>query len=352
LEEEKEVDPMKKMCLIVFFSVALLLGSRWTADSWAEKWKSGPTCGAEKDKLSSLQKRSEQEDASKKRIEIFFEELMRLSPRPAGSETLQECRVFLINTLKSFSLEVWEEAFTADTPKGPLPMANVIAEKMGGDQGVIYLGSHIDTKLIQGIEIPGANDSASSTAALLELARILSEKETELTYRFAFFDGEESIAVNMTERDGLYGSKHHVLRLQDKGKIPEVRAMILLDMMGDRDLAVNRDLNSSKDLWGLFSSCCRNLGFAEVAGGTASYMYDDHAPFLQAGVRSLDIIDFDYGPDNSYWHTEEDTADKVSVDSIYKIVQAVLCMLDSLEKNEHGRIGEVTNLNRTYSRQR
>jgi glutaminyl-peptide cyclotransferase len=268
---------------------------------------------------------------SQTRIAGYFKELMDLSPRPAGSAKLQKCRRFLINTLKTLSLDVREEVFTAQTPKGPVPMANVIAEKKGQSDRIIYLGSHIDTKHIDGMEILGANDSGSSTAALLELARVLSDRETKFTYRFAFFDGEESILENMTETDGLYGSLFHVRKLIEDKKRANVSAMILLDMIGDKDLVVFRDYNSSSDLFKLFASCCRQLGFGRIATGPGTYMYDDHVPFLQAGIPALDIIDFDYGPDNSHWHTAKDTAENVSIESIFKITQAVLCMLESLE---------------------
>ena len=268
---------------------------------------------------------------SQTRIAKYFQELMKLSPRPAGSEMLQKCRRYLINTLKTFSLDVEEEAFTAQTPEGPILMANVVAEKKGRSGRMIYLGSHIDTKFIDGIKILGANDSGSSTAALLELAGLLSSRETTHTYRFVFFDGEESIREDMTEKDGLYGSSFHVRRLNENEETDSVSAMILLDMIGDKDLVVFRDYNSSSELFKLFASCCRRLGYGRIAAGPGTYMYDDHVPFLQAGIRALDIIDFNYGPANSYWHTEEDTAENVSIESIFMITQAVLCMLETLD---------------------
>jgi glutaminyl-peptide cyclotransferase len=324
---------MRRPSLIFFLLLALTLGGYLIVSAGPEKYPSDHPLLAERDTDSTSQKFSERDTPSKKRIENYFKELMRLSPRPVGSEKLRECRLFLMGTLKSFSLDVWEESFTADTPKGPFPMANVIAQKNGRGQGIIYLGSHIDTKHIEGIEIMGANDSGASTAALLELARVISDKDTELTYRFIFFDGEESIEEGMTEIDGLYGSKYHVLKLRQEENISDVRAMILLDMMGDKDLAINRDYNSSQDLWRLFASCCQRLEYGDIARGPATSMYDDHVPFLEAGIPALDIIDFSYGPDNSYWHTEEDTADKVSVENMFKITQVVLCMIDTLDGN-------------------
>ena len=269
---------------------------------------------------------------SEKRIDRYFQDIIRLSPRPPESEIFRKCRAYLVNTLKSFSLKVWEEPFTANTPKGAVQMANVIAEKKGDTDRIIYLASHIDTKIIEGIEIQGANDSGSSTAALLELARVISEQDTKFTYRFVFFDGEESIGKDMNEKDGLYGSKEHVRILRANNMISNIYVMILLDMIGDKNPVINRDLNSSPELYSLFADCCQRLGYSDLSTGTGSYMYDDHVPFLRAGIPSIDLIDFDYGPNNSFWHTEKDTAENVSVKSIFKVVQAVACMLESFEK--------------------
>ncbi len=268
---------------------------------------------------------------SQKQIERYFQEIIRLSPRPPESDIFRKFRAYLANTLKSFSLKAWEESFTADTPKGPIGMANVVAEKKGDTNRIIYLASHIDTKIIEGIKIQGANDSGSSTAALLELARVISKHKTKFTYRFVFFDGEESIGKNMNERDGLYGSREHVRRLKANNLILNVHAMILLDMIGDKNPIINRDLNSSPQLYSLFAVCCQRLGYTNLCMGTESYMYDDHIPFLGAGIPSIDLIDFDYGPNNSFWHTEKDTAENVSVKSIFKVVQVVACMLDTIE---------------------
>jgi len=322
---------MSRQSAAIFAFFVLFLGGCGFASCSAAENPSNEILQAGSATNSAVMNSAEKKSPSKNRIAAYFEELMRLSPRPVASEKLRECRSYLMNTLKTFGLAVWEEAFTADTPRGPVPMANVIAEKKGHGQGTIYLGSHIDTKQIDGIEILGANDSGASTAALIELAGIISDMDTEKTYRFAFLDGEESIEEGMTERDGLYGSKYHVSRLQQEKGISEVRAMILLDMMGDKDLTINRDYNSSQDIWRLFVNCSQALGYADIARGSATYMYDDHVPFLQAGIPSLDIIDFSYGPDNSYWHTEQDTADKVSLDSIYQIIKVVLCMLETLD---------------------
>ena len=280
---------------------------------------------------------SEQENLvsqiSRKNIDKYFQDIIRLSPRPPATETFRKFRVYLFNTLQSFSLKAWEEPFTANTPIGAIRMGNVVAEKKGDTDRIIYLASHIDTKIIEGIEIQGANDSGSSTAALLELARVISKRDTKFTYRFIFFDGEEAIGRDMSDKDGLYGSKEHVRGLYREKLIPKIRAMILLDMIGDKNPVINRDLNSTPELYSRFVACCLHMGYTDMAKGAASYMYDDHVPFLRAGIPAIDLIDFDYGPDNSFWHTEKDTVENVSIESIFKVTQVTACMLESLEKS-------------------
>ncbi len=301
---------------VVIFGLLLFCGSQLAASCQEASAK-------QKDIVSQI---------SQKQIDRYFQEIISLSPRPPESDTFRKCRLYLVNTLKSFFLKAWEEPFTASTPKGAIRMANVVAEKKGDTNRIIYLASHIDTKVIDGIEIQGANDSGSSTAALLELARVISKHNTKFTYRFVFFDGEESIGENMNERDGLYGSREHVRRLTSDNLISSVHVMILLDMIGDKNPVINRDLNSSQELYSLFAVCCERLGYTNLCMGAETYMYDDHVPFLGAGIPSLDIIDFDYGPNNSFWHTEKDTVENVSIKSIFKIVQVVACMLESFEK--------------------
>ncbi len=264
-------------------------------------------------------------------LDGFYQRLLRLAPRPAGSQMLQDCRLYLVNTLKSFGLKVSQEPFAAYTPDGRIEMANVIAEKPGTSNRIIYLATHIDTKKLPGVRFMGANDSTSSTAAVLELARIIAAADTHHTYRFAFFDGEEALGENMTATDGLYGSRHHAEQLARDGEAVRVRAVILLDMIGDRDLDVIRDENSSAGLYSLFAQCCDRLGFGDILSGDSTWVLDDHVPFRNLGIPTLDIIDFNYGPDNAYWHTGSDTAAHVSVESIERVTRAVTCMLSTLD---------------------
>lgn len=265
------------------------------------------------------------------RLEEFYRLLLDLSPRPVNSARLEDLRGRLEVMLQGWSLTVTRESFTVPSGQDRLPMANIIAEKKGATAELIYLGSHIDTKTMPGVEVVGANDSTSSTAALLELARMVAAVPTRCSYRFAFFDGEEALGEHMTYNDGLYGSRHHARRLQAEGRVLDVRAFILLDMIGDRDLGITRDTNSSPELWSLFVSCCNRLGHAGIISDQEMAILDDHIPFRELGVPAVDIIDFEFGPGNAYWHTPADVPANVSLDSIRRVTEAVRCMLIQLE---------------------
>ena len=260
-----------------------------------------------------------------------FAALARLAPRPAASRELAACRAFIQEKLRAGGLSAREEPFRALTPAGPLQMANVIGEKPGRSGRIVYLATHIDTKRIPGIRFVGANDSGSSTAAVLELARVISGADTRHTYRFAFFDGEEAIGRNITNTDGLYGSRAHARELEQRRESGQVRAFILLDMIGDRNLGLVEDQYSDGELRSLLADCCRQLGDTAMLGGGPSTIVDDHVPFRELGIPVLDIIDFDYGYSNSYWHTDKDVPENVSLDSIARVTRAVLCMVEYFE---------------------
>lgn len=270
--------------------------------------------------------------AEMQRLERDFAAMIRLAPRPAGSERLEACRRLIAEELAGAGLGVRREPFRAVTPRGGIEMANVIGEKTGDPRRIIIVATHIDTKELPGVHFIGANDSGSSTAALLEIARVIAaSSESRATYRFVFFDGEESVGESISETDGLYGSRHHAGNLRRSGEAQSVRAMILLDMIGDRDLALTRDRYSSPELWSMLAACCSRLGWPEIAEGESNAIIDDHLPFRELGIPAIDLIDFEYGPWNSYWHTPRDIPDNVSVANIFRVTRVTLCMLESLD---------------------
>ncbi|MBN2320775.1 MAG: M28 family peptidase, partial [Acidobacteria bacterium] len=180
-------------------------------------------------------------------------------PRPPGSAQLQKCREFIVNELRGFGYRVEDDAFTAETPYGPIEMHNLIARKGDGDRGAIVLASHYDTKLMEGMNFVGANDAGSSTGLLLELARVLASKEDLLDYWFLFTDGEEAF-MEWSTFDSTYGSRHLAKRWKREGIAEKIHALILLDMIGDKDLDIFYDTNSTPWLMDLVWETASRMG--------------------------------------------------------------------------------------------
>ncbi len=257
-------------------------------------------------------------------------------PRPPGSEALQKCREYLLKQLQSFGYAVEQDAFDATTPYGAKRMVNLIARKGSGAKGVIALASHYDTKLMEGKRFVGANDGGSSTGLLLELARVLSNRKDGLDYWFLFLDGEEAF-VEWSTFDSTYGSRHLAKRWKQDGTAGRVKALILLDMIGDKDLDILKDTHSTPWLSDLVWETAAQTGLKSILAAYSTEIEDDHVPFLDDGIPCVDLIDLDYGPNNSYWHTEADTLDKISADSLDKVGRLVLAVLPALQDRLGGR---------------
>jgi glutaminyl-peptide cyclotransferase len=260
-------------------------------------------------------------------------------PRPAGSAELARTRDYLVNALKSYGLKVSLDEFTASTPQGDKRMANIVAELPGASPDIIIISSHYDTKPFTSFKFVGANDGASSTAVLLEIARVMaqSNRQPPLTYRFLFFDGEEAFCKEWDEcgkpnnPDHTYGSRHYLSVLQNAHEDKRVKALILLDMIGYKDLEMGKDDMSTRWLVNSIWDTAHGLGYTkqfqerpEGVGG------DDHEPFLRAGIESVDLIQLGT---YEYWHTAEDTLDKISPQSLKIVGDVVLASLPAIEKH-------------------
>ena len=260
-------------------------------------------------------------------------------PRPAGSAELAKTREYLVSELKSYGLDVTVDEWQAATPIGPRKMANVVAELPGESTDVVVLSSHYDTKLFKEFRFDGANDGGSSTGALLEMARVMkaTTQKPRLTYRFVFFDGEEAFCENWDDcktpdgPDNTYGSRYYVKQLKAKGEIKRVRAMILLDMIGYKELELGRnEMLSTRWLIDAVWDAARELGYDNYfISGMEDCDGDDHVPFLQEGIEALDIIQLGSYP---YWHTADDTLDKISPQSLKVVGDTVLGSLPRIEE--------------------
>jgi Zn-dependent M28 family amino/carboxypeptidase len=252
-------------------------------------------------------------------------------PRPSGSAALDQCRKYILAELKSAGIDARQQVFMAQTPLGEMMMANIIATIPGRRTDRIVFTSHYDTKRAPNFRFVGASDGASSTAALLELGRALKTRQNEYTIELLFVDGEEAVNWDWHDPDNTYGSRYYVSAAQKANTIAGIKALVLLDMIGDRNLLVKRDANSTPWLVDIVWDAAGRLGHRAAFSNQLSAVEDDHVPFLRAGVPSVDIIDLDnYAP---YWHTAQDDLEHVSARSLQIVGDVVLAALPDIEKH-------------------
>ena len=249
-------------------------------------------------------------------------------PRPAGSAALAQTRQYILSELKAAGIQAREDAWDATTPLGRVQMVNVIATIPGRRPDRIALATHYDTKLVREFRFVGASDAASSTAAVLELGRVFKGRQNEFTIELLFFDGEEAVVEWYRNNDNTYGSRHYVETAQKAGTLAGLKALILLDMIGDRNLTIRRDSNSTRWLTDLVWAAAGRLGYRANFLAEETTIEDDHLPFTKAGVPSVDIIDLDYPA----WHTAQDDLDHVSARSLQIVGDVVLAALPDIEK--------------------
>jgi glutaminyl-peptide cyclotransferase len=244
-------------------------------------------------------------------------------PRPPGSEAHRKLQNYILTELRRFRCEVVEDAFTAQTPLGPIPMKNIVARFAGISGKAVAITGHYDTKSLPGLRFVGANDGGSSAGFLLEMARTLSARPRRHDIYLIWFDGEEAI-VQWSETDSLYGSRHLVRRWRQDGTLERLTALINVDMIGDKELAIVREAHSTLWLRERIWQIAAELGYQRHFRNEVVEIEDDHVPFLRAGVPAVNLIDFDYGPRHSWWHTEQDTLDKLSPRSFQVVGDVVL----------------------------
>jgi glutaminyl-peptide cyclotransferase len=250
--------------------------------------------------------------------------------RPSGSAANQKLRDWIVSELKPTGAEVSIDSFVGRTPDGPVPMANVIAKFPGSAGKALAITGHFDTKKIPGVRFVGANDAGSSTGFLLEFARALSKMKHRDDIYLVFFDGEEAVG-EWSDTDSCYGSHHLAAKWLADGTLSHLIALINVDMIGDKDLDILNDANSSSALREMVQRAAAKLGYAKHFRQDLGSIDDDHRPFAQVGVNVLDFIDFDYGPSQAYWHTAKDTMDKLSAQSFQIVGEVVLEVTKELD---------------------
>lgn len=264
--------------------------------------------------------------------------LIGLGPRVSGTAGAEHAANHLTARLDALGVAVNVDSFRDRTPEGERTFRNVIGVLPASrhDAGIVVLVSHYDTKAGIGESFVGANDSGSSSGVLLALAAALAPRpERPLEIRLAFVDGEESLR-RYGPTDGLHGSRRLAKRLVEAGEAHRVRAVIVLDMIGDRDLTVTIPPDSTPRLTQLVMDAARREGIRFRFALSRNRILDDHVPFLDAGMPAIDLIDFEYGSEpglNDYWHTTSDTLDKLSAESLGMVGRVVLRSLDALAQD-------------------
>jgi Zn-dependent M28 family amino/carboxypeptidase len=260
------------------------------------------------------------------------EKLVGFGPRPSGSPELDGAATYIRTQLEESGLVVEGQLFKALTPRGPMQFRNIIGKtrrQTGKAGSIIVIGSHYDTKWMTNITFVGANDGGSSSGTLLEIAR-LAAAQPDLW--FVFFDGEECM-VNYGPEDGFWGSKFFVEELKGRDQVKQIKAMILLDMVGDANLNITMPANSDATLVQQVFEAARATGHRDVFAYRQTEILDDHFPFARVGIPAVDLIDFDFGSApglNDYWHTDKDSLDKISPRSMEIVGQTTLRLLSIL----------------------
>jgi len=250
--------------------------------------------------------------------------------RPSGSASNEKLRDWIMSELKPTGAQVSLDSFSGRTPDGPVAMTNIIAKFAGSSGKAVAITGHFDTKKIAGVHFVGANDAGSSTGFLLELARALSKMKHRDDIYVVFFDGEEAVG-EWTDTDSCYGSHHLAAKWLADGTLSHLVALINVDMIGDKDLDILNDANSSASLREMMQHAAAKLGYAKYFRQDAGAIEDDHHPFAEVGVNVLDVIDFDYGPNQTYWHTDKDTVDKLSAQSLQVVGDVILEVTKELD---------------------
>src|SRR5213080_3787328 len=267
------------------------------------------------------------EEVSGEKALAHVQQLVDLGPRPSGSEALEKSRLYIEEQLHRSGWQVTRQAFADETPRGRIQFVNLIAQfpEKRNAEPLFLLCSHYDTKIFDAIKFVGANDAGSSTGLLLELARVIGQHPNlAAKIELVFFDGEEAYD-HFSDTDGLYGSRYFARQLQGSGA-KQFRGGLLFDMVGDRSLGITLPNDSPADM-------ARDIFAAAEALKLRSYftylgrdLIDDHVPLNGIGIPTLDVIDFDY----PWWHTADDTIDKISAPSLQIVGSVTLYYLSEI----------------------
>src|SRR5216110_1621 len=265
------------------------------------------------------------EEFSGEKALAHVQRLVDFGPRPGGSTAIEKSRDYIEDQLRRSGWQVTRQAFSDDTPRGTIQFVNLVAQFSGQGKAAspsFLLCSHYDTKIFDAIRFVGANDGGSSTGLLLELARVIGQQPSlAKKIELVFFDGEEAFE-QFSQTDGLYGSRYFARRLQSGGA-KQFRGGLLFDMVGDRSLGITLPADSPAEITRGIFAAAEALKLRNYFTYLGRELIDDHAPLNAIGIPTLDIIDFDF----PWWHTADDTMDKISAQSLQTVGSVALYYL-------------------------
>lgn len=262
----------------------------------------------------------------------YVKDIVAFGPRPLGSANHKKVEDYLHAHLKGDDIE--DDDFTIDSTEGKFPVHNILAKFPGNRDGMIVIASHYDTNWpLRDTSYIGANDGASSSALLLEIANQLRGKKLDgYSVWLLWDDAEESMRLPWYDPESLYGVRHLALKWAGDGTAKKIKAFLLEDMIGDADLNIEHELNSTPWLEDMIYQAATQLGYQSHFFARSIPMQDDHTPFMELGIPSADLIDFDYGYNNVFWHTTQDTVDKLSPKSLEIVGTVTLETVQMLNK--------------------
>ena len=258
----------------------------------------------------------------------FTRRAVEFGPRPSGSEANRKLQAYILTEIRQDGCQVMEDAFTARTPAlGEVAMKNIIAKFPGKSGKAIIISGHFDTKYFPRRKFVGADDGGSSTGLLLEMARALAHQPRIDDVYLVWLDGEEATREKWEGEDNLYGSRHLAEKWRKDGTLARIKALINVDMIGDKNLDIKQETNSNAAINTLVWDTAASLGYGAYFIHDTLATEDDHLPFLKLGVPAIDLIDFDYPP----WHEDTDTMDKLSAQSLEIVGTVVMEVIHRLE---------------------
>ena len=265
------------------------------------------------------------EEFSGEKAFAHVQRLVDFGPRPAGSTAIEKSRDYIEDQLRRSGWQVTRQGFSDDTPRGKIQFVNLIAQFSARGKAAspfFLLCSHYDTKMFDTIRFVGANDGGSSTGLLLELARVIGQHPNlARKIELVFFDGEEAVE-QFSQADGLYGSRYFARQLQGAGA-KQFRGGLLFDMVGDRSLGITLPADSPAEMARDIFAAAEALKLRSYFTYLGRQLIDDHVPLNAIGIPTLDIIDFDF----PWWHTADDTMDKISAQSLQTVGSVALYYL-------------------------